>query len=175
MFQTGPELATKTTNSNVLQVFAKMSKQKEVFNLANSLACIPSILLGKCAVIYMRNETWVAGKVTDYDGWVKTNFYWLYRWIYVKISFMNITLENLVFCDQKGLQYKLNNYFIRFRQILYIQIPESVSIFFFNSRACLQKFQSPLSVTQSEWEFFDRVKQIHQRVMLTTVETRNIN
>lgn len=40
---------------------------------------------------------------------------------------MNICLENAVFCDQKGLQYKLDNYAIRFRQILYVQIPESVS------------------------------------------------
>lgn len=48
---------------------------------------------------------------------------------------MNISLENAVYCDQKGLQYKLDNYAIRFRQILYIQIPDEVSFFYL----CLPK------------------------------------
>lgn len=53
---------------------------------------------------------------------------------------MNICLESVVYCDQKGLQYKLDNYAIRYRQILYVQIPESVSkILRF---VCLQKFPS---------------------------------
>lgn len=39
---------------------------------------------------------------------------------------MNVCMENVVYCDQKGFQYKLDNYAIRFRQILYIQIPDSV-------------------------------------------------
>lgn len=45
-----------------------MSKRKEVFNLANSLACVPKLLVNKTAIVYMRNETWVAGKVLDADG-----------------------------------------------------------------------------------------------------------
>lgn len=40
---------------------------------------------------------------------------------------MNVCMENVVYCDQKGLQYRLDNYAVRFRQILYIQIPDSVS------------------------------------------------
>ena len=45
-----------------------MSKKKEVFNLANTLACVPSILIRKSALVYMRNETWAAGIVSDADG-----------------------------------------------------------------------------------------------------------
>lgn len=40
---------------------------------------------------------------------------------------MNITFSNAVFCDQKGQQYKIDNFMVRFRQILYIQVPDSVS------------------------------------------------
>lgn len=40
---------------------------------------------------------------------------------------MNICLEKVVYCDQKGLQHLMDNYAIRFRQILYVQIPDSVS------------------------------------------------
>lgn len=39
---------------------------------------------------------------------------------------MNITFSNAVFCDQKGQQYKIDNFMVRFRQILYIQVPDSV-------------------------------------------------
>lgn len=39
---------------------------------------------------------------------------------------MNITFTNAVFCDQKGQQYKIDNFMVRFRQILYIQVPDSV-------------------------------------------------
>lgn len=39
---------------------------------------------------------------------------------------MNITFSNAVFCDQKGQQFKIDNFMVRFRQILYIQVPDSV-------------------------------------------------
>lgn len=45
-----------------------MSKRKEYFNLFNTLACIPSMLINKNVLIFMRNETWVAGKIVDADG-----------------------------------------------------------------------------------------------------------
>lgn len=41
---------------------------------------------------------------------------------------MNICLEKVVYCDQKGLQYQLDNYAIRYRQILMIQIPDQVNM-----------------------------------------------
>lgn len=41
---------------------------KEVFNLYNSLVCIPSIIKNKSALIFLRNDTWVAGVVVDADG-----------------------------------------------------------------------------------------------------------
>lgn len=42
---------------------------------------------------------------------------------------MNVCLENVVYCDQQGLQYELENYAVRFRQILYF-IPQSSVRFF---------------------------------------------
>lgn len=45
-----------------------MAHRKEYFNLFNTLACIPNILINKNALIYMRNETWVAGKIVNADG-----------------------------------------------------------------------------------------------------------
>lgn len=44
---------------------------KEVFNLFNSLVCIPSIIKNKSALIFLRNDTWVAGVVVDADGSVE--------------------------------------------------------------------------------------------------------
>lgn len=45
-----------------------MSKRKEYFNLFNTLSCIPNILIKKNVLIFMRNDTWVAGTVQDADG-----------------------------------------------------------------------------------------------------------
>jgi len=84
--------------------------RKEYFNLYNTLSCIPNILLNENVLILLRNDTWVAGKISSADG------------------FMNICLENVVFCDQKNSQYKLDNYAVRYRQILYVEIPEKIKI-----------------------------------------------
>lgn len=86
-----------------------MSK-KEFFNVFNSLVCVPKILLNENVLIYLRNECWVAGKITDVDG------------------FMNITFNDAVYCDQKGLTYRMENFMVRFRQILYIKIPDNIDI-----------------------------------------------
>ncbi|KAG5680067.1 hypothetical protein PVAND_009595 [Polypedilum vanderplanki] len=82
-----------------------MSK-KEFFNIFNTLSCVPKILINESAIIFLRNECWIAGNIVDADG------------------FMNISLENAVYCDQKGLHYKMDNFTVRFRQILYLQIPD---------------------------------------------------
>lgn len=52
-----------------------MSQKKEYFNLFNTLACIPNILVNKNVLIFMRNETWVAGKITNADGLVNKLFF----------------------------------------------------------------------------------------------------
>lgn len=41
---------------------------------------------------------------------------------------MNITFEESVYCNEKGEHYRMDNFMVRFRQILYIQIPDNVSI-----------------------------------------------
>lgn len=38
---------------------------------------------------------------------------------------MNITFKESVYCNEKGEQYRMENFMVRFRQILYIQIPDS--------------------------------------------------
>lgn len=44
-----------------------MSK-KEFFNLFNTLACVPTILINESVIIYLRNECWIAGLCSDADG-----------------------------------------------------------------------------------------------------------
>lgn len=41
---------------------------------------------------------------------------------------MNVCLEDAVFIDQKGLQYRVDNFAVRPRQIAYIQLPNNVSL-----------------------------------------------
>lgn len=45
-----------------------MSK-KEFYNTFNTLACIPKILVKQKAIVYLRNDCWVAGNVIDADGY----------------------------------------------------------------------------------------------------------
>lgn len=44
---------------------------------------------------------------------------------------MNITFEKSVYCNEKGEHHQMDNFMVRFRQILYIQIPDNVSHMFF--------------------------------------------
>lgn len=44
-----------------------MSK-KEYYNTFNTLACIPKILINEKAVVYLRNDCYIAGKIVDADG-----------------------------------------------------------------------------------------------------------
>lgn len=47
---------------------------KKEFNLIfNTLTCIPKILINENAIVYLRNDCWIAGKVIDADGLVKTH------------------------------------------------------------------------------------------------------
>lgn len=41
---------------------------------------------------------------------------------------MNITFEESVYCNEKGEHYRMENFMVRFRQILYIRIPDNVSL-----------------------------------------------
>jgi hypothetical protein len=50
------------------------------------------------------------------------------NYFYIFFRFMNITMEKAVYCDQKGNQYRMDNFMIRFRQILYIQIPNKIEL-----------------------------------------------
>lgn len=54
---------------------------------------------------------------------------------------MNICLEDCVFIDQKGFQYEIDNYAVRFRQIYLIQLPDTVSLDF----VCFEKVSSPIT------------------------------
>lgn len=40
---------------------------------------------------------------------------------------MNMTFETCVYCNEKGEHSPMENFMVRFRQILYIQVPDSVS------------------------------------------------
>lgn len=47
-----------------------MSK-KEFWNTFNTLACIPNILVNEKAIVYLRNDCWIAGKIVEADGYAK--------------------------------------------------------------------------------------------------------
>lgn len=40
----------------------------ECYNLFNSLVCVPHLLVGVATVVDLRNESCVAGRISDVDG-----------------------------------------------------------------------------------------------------------
>ena len=68
---------------------------KEKYLISNTLSCVPLILQGQAVLIDLRNETSVAGRICQSDGW------------------MNINLEQAVFIDRDGLQYPFEQYMVR--------------------------------------------------------------
>ncbi|XP_055844942.1 U7 snRNA-associated Sm-like protein LSm10 [Episyrphus balteatus] len=83
---------------------------KEKYLICNSLACIPTLLEGQSILIDLRNETSVAGRILNADG------------------FMNIHLYEAVFIDRHGLQYEFDEFIVKNRCIRQIQIPKEINI-----------------------------------------------
>ncbi|XP_037048593.1 U7 snRNA-associated Sm-like protein LSm10 [Bradysia coprophila] len=76
----------------------------------NTLTIVPHILRNTNTILDLRNETSVAGTIFDVDG------------------YMNITMTNAVFVDQRNNQHSFESYFVPARTIRYIHIPESMNI-----------------------------------------------
>lgn len=82
----------------------------EKFMLANTLNSIPLLLEGRAVLIDLRNETSVAGRIADVDG------------------FMNVSLEEAVFIDRHGLQYPFDQFMVRDRMIRQIHLPPDFKV-----------------------------------------------
>ncbi|XP_055913094.1 U7 snRNA-associated Sm-like protein LSm10 [Eupeodes corollae] len=83
---------------------------KEKYLICNSLACIPTLLQGKSILIDLKNETSVAGRILNADG------------------FMNIHLSEAVFIDRHGLQYEFDEFIVKNRCIRQMHIPKELNI-----------------------------------------------
>ncbi|XP_035902248.1 U7 snRNA-associated Sm-like protein LSm10 [Anopheles stephensi] len=84
--------------------------RKEKYNTVNYVTGFAQCLIRKNALIDLQNETSVAGKIVAVDG------------------FMNVTMENVVYIDQLGKQYLLDNFMIYSKYIRYIHIPKEMDI-----------------------------------------------
>ncbi|XP_065087279.1 U7 snRNA-associated Sm-like protein LSm10 [Ochlerotatus camptorhynchus] len=89
---------------------SRLTDRKERFNSLNELTGLAQCLLDRNILIDLRNESSVAGKITNVDG------------------FMNISMENVVLIDQLGKHFPMEEFMIYPRYIRYIHIPESVEI-----------------------------------------------
>ena len=98
-----------------------MSKAKELYLKTNTLSCVVALCRGYVTTIELRNEAHVTGKVVDVDG------------------FMNVTLENSVFCDPCGNRRKFDNFFVQNRLIRFVQIPRTIDL-----RAALVRTFAPV-------------------------------
>lgn len=63
-----------------------MSK-KEFFNTFNTLACIPKILINENAIVFLRNDCWIAGKIVDADGLVVIELFYSENKFYYFLQF----------------------------------------------------------------------------------------
>ncbi|XP_053695359.1 U7 snRNA-associated Sm-like protein LSm10 [Sabethes cyaneus] len=86
------------------------SVKREIYRSLNELVCLPQCLVGQNILIDMRNETSVAGKITNVDG------------------FMTIFMKNAVYIDELGKHYQMEEFMIYPRCVRYIHIPETITI-----------------------------------------------
>ncbi|XP_050071567.1 U7 snRNA-associated Sm-like protein LSm10 [Anopheles maculipalpis] len=84
--------------------------RKEKYNSVNYLTGLAQCIIRKNTLIELQNDTSVAGKVVGVDG------------------FMNVTMENVVYIDQLGQQYLLDNFVIYSKYIRYIHIPKEINM-----------------------------------------------
>lgn len=84
--------------------------KREKYNIYNTLAVIPVLLEGRSVFIDLRNETSIAGRIYNADG------------------YMNIILKDCIFIDQKGLQYEFDEFMVTTRNLRQIHIPNDIDI-----------------------------------------------
>lgn len=102
----------------------------EGFLQYNTLTIVPTLLKNKNTILDLRNETSVAGTIDDVDGWVNYIMPFKIEMVNIQIwssRYMNVTMKNAVFMDQRNNQHSFESYFVPARTIRYIHIPESVS------------------------------------------------
>ncbi|XP_037918705.1 uncharacterized protein LOC119656321 isoform X1 [Hermetia illucens] len=126
--------------------------RREKYLLHNTLSAVPLLLINKAVLIDLRNETSVAGRVTDVD------------------AYMNITLNEVVYIDQKGLQYEFENFMIPSRTLRQIHLPESVDIVP-ELRKFLEAFGAKRTMKQGRTGKVKRAQDRHKH----TVEAINKN
>lgn len=89
---------------------ANLSTARDRFNAANSLLCLLQALEGKIATVELRNEIAVKGLVIQVDG------------------FMNVVMKDVTVQGNDDQLYNFNKFFVRARNIRYVQIPDDINI-----------------------------------------------
>ena len=75
---------------------------------ANSLICLLQALIGEITTVELRNECYVHGQIIEVD------------------IYMNVSMQNTSYTDHRGTR-NLEAFYIRGKNIRYVQIPEHVS------------------------------------------------
>ena len=101
-----------------------MSRGKEDYLKNNTLSCVVAMCISEKTTIELRNESHVTGKIIDVDG------------------FMNVTLENVIFCDACGNRRKFDSFFVQNRLIRFVQIPKKIDLKSALSKAFAPKSQN---------------------------------
>ncbi|KFB40834.1 hypothetical protein ZHAS_00008354 [Anopheles sinensis] len=84
--------------------------RKERFFSLNHLTGLVQCLINQNVLIDLQNETSVAGTITDVDG------------------YMNISMKTVVYIDQLGQQFPMDNFMILPKYIRYVHIPKEISV-----------------------------------------------
>ncbi|XP_058118902.1 U7 snRNA-associated Sm-like protein LSm10 [Anopheles coustani] len=84
--------------------------RKERFFSLNHLTGLVQCLINQNVLIDLQNETSVAGTITNVDG------------------YMNVSMKTVVYIDQLGQQFPMDNFMILPKYIRYVHIPKEPNI-----------------------------------------------
>ncbi|ESO94838.1 hypothetical protein LOTGIDRAFT_79495, partial [Lottia gigantea] len=83
---------------------------REKFAFKNTLICLLKALEGQVAIVELRNETSVKGRITNVDGW------------------MNMTMTGGTFKNKTRKIIKFTDFFVQGFMIRFVQIPDHIDI-----------------------------------------------
>lgn len=121
MSKQGPSRVETVVEHTPVPVRLQPSKY-DMFKYYNTLAGLLKSLVNQYTTIDLRNESYVSGKIISADG------------------NMNVEMTDVVFCDPRGNEYILENFFVLCRNIRYVHIPKK-----FNSLELIEKQLSSMS------------------------------
>ena len=159
---------------------ASLSTARDRYNAANSLLSLLQALEGRITVVELRNEMAVKGLISQVDGFARNIFLFIIMTrrcliILHLYSFMNVTLLDATVQGNDDRHYNFDTFFVKARNIRYVQIPEDVTtsnLLSTQFMTCIKPYKFQINITEAIKNQIEGKPRAHKTDMSDTTKAK---